>query len=122
MLSSENEQARDHCEGRAEDNRRAPLTRIAIETEAVAAAKCQEKSTVPAVRQTETHFNRALGVFRSTKRCTNTVERRSSGIMERLHAKGFISDPKSKAKSVVLSEEGEKRSRELFAKHFALER
>ena len=27
--------------------------------------------------------------------------------MERLHAKGFISDPKSKAKSVVLSEEGE---------------
>ena len=26
--------------------------------------------------------------------------------MERLHLKGFISDPKSKAKSVVLSEEG----------------
>lgn len=39
--------------------------------------------------------------------------------MERLHAKGLISDPKSKAKSVVLSEEGEKQSRELFAKHFA---
>ncbi len=38
--------------------------------------------------------------------------------MERLHAKGFISDPKSKAKSVVLSEEGERRSRELFDKHF----
>ena len=30
--------------------------------------------------------------------------------MERLHTKGFISDPKSKAKSVVLSEEGEERS------------
>ena len=41
--------------------------------------------------------------------------------MERLHLKGFISDPKSKAKSVVLSEEGERRSRELFAKHFKLE-
>jgi hypothetical protein len=40
--------------------------------------------------------------------------------MDRLHAKGYISDPKSKAKSVVLSEEGEKRSRELFTKHFAL--
>ena len=40
--------------------------------------------------------------------------------MERLHAKGFISDPKSKAKSVVLSEEGERRSRELFDKHFGL--
>ena len=34
--------------------------------------------------------------------------------MERLHTKGFISDPKSKAKSVVLSEEGEERSKELL--------
>ena len=40
--------------------------------------------------------------------------------MERLHSKGYISDPKSKAKSVVLSEEGEKRSKELFAKYFSL--
>ena len=40
--------------------------------------------------------------------------------MDRLHAKGYISDPKSKAKSVVLSEEGEKLSRELFAKYFSL--
>jgi hypothetical protein len=40
--------------------------------------------------------------------------------MERLHAKGFISDPKNKAKSVVLSEEGEKRSTELFKKYFSL--
>ena len=42
--------------------------------------------------------------------------------MERLHSKGYISDPKSKAKSVVLSEEGEKRSKELFVQHFALKR
>ena len=42
--------------------------------------------------------------------------------MERLHSKGYISDPKSKAKSVVLSEEGQKRSKELFVKHFALKR
>jgi hypothetical protein len=40
--------------------------------------------------------------------------------MERLHAKGYISDPKSKAKSVVLSEEGEKRSKQLFLKYFSL--
>jgi hypothetical protein len=40
--------------------------------------------------------------------------------MERLHSKCYISDPKSKAKSVVLSEEGEKRSKELFAKYFSL--
>jgi Domain of unknown function (DUF6429) len=42
--------------------------------------------------------------------------------MDRLHSKGYISDPKSKTKSVVLSEDGEKRSRELFAKYFSLKR
>jgi len=36
--------------------------------------------------------------------------------LDRLHAKGYISDPKSKAKSVVLSEEGERLS--LFERHF----
>jgi hypothetical protein len=40
------------------------------------------------------------------------------GAMDRLHAKGLISDPKSKAKSVVLGEEGMKRAQELFEKHF----
>jgi hypothetical protein len=39
-------------------------------------------------------------------------------VMGRLYAKGYISDPKSKAKSVVLTDEGLKRSRELFQKHF----
>lgn len=38
--------------------------------------------------------------------------------LDRLHEKGYISDPKSKAKSVVLTEEGERLSRELFARHF----
>jgi len=38
--------------------------------------------------------------------------------LDRLHAKGYISDPKSKAKSVVLSVEGFERSRELFERHF----
>ena len=42
--------------------------------------------------------------------------------MDRLHSKGYISDPKSEAKSVILSEEGEILSRELFAKHFSLKR
>ena len=40
--------------------------------------------------------------------------------MNRLHEKGFISDPKSKAKSVVVTEVGEKRARELFEKMFGL--
>ena len=39
--------------------------------------------------------------------------------LDRLHAKGYISDPKSKAKSVIMTEEGVKRARELFEKHFA---
>ena len=38
--------------------------------------------------------------------------------MDRLHQKGFISDPKNKAKSVVVTEEGQKLAKELFEKHF----
>ena len=38
--------------------------------------------------------------------------------MDRLHSQGYISDPKSKAKSVVLSPEGLERSRALFERHF----
>ncbi|WP_321476355.1 DUF6429 family protein [uncultured Paludibaculum sp.] len=39
--------------------------------------------------------------------------------LDRLHTKGYISDPKSKAKSVVLSPEGVQRARELFERNFA---
>jgi Mn-dependent DtxR family transcriptional regulator len=38
--------------------------------------------------------------------------------MDRLHQKGYISDPKGKAKSVVMTDEGAKRAKELFEKHF----
>lgn len=40
--------------------------------------------------------------------------------MDRLHEKGYISDPKSKAKSVIMTEEGARRARELFEKHFGM--
>ena len=40
--------------------------------------------------------------------------------MNRLHEKGFISDPKGKAKSVAVTEEGEKRAKELFEQIFGL--
>jgi hypothetical protein len=36
----------------------------------------------------------------------------------RLHAKGLISDPVGKAKSVAFSEQGERRSEELFRRLF----
>jgi hypothetical protein len=41
-------------------------------------------------------------------------------VADRLHEKGYIGDPKSKAKSVVLTEEGTRRSRELFLEFFGL--
>jgi hypothetical protein len=41
--------------------------------------------------------------------------------LDRLHQKGYISDPRSKAKSVVVTEKGAKRSRELFEMYFGSE-
>jgi hypothetical protein len=38
--------------------------------------------------------------------------------LNRLHEKGYISDPRSKAKSVMLSQEGARLSEGLFRKHF----
>ena len=41
-------------------------------------------------------------------------------VMDRLHEQGYISDPKSKAKSVMMTEQGAKRAQALFEKHFGL--
>lgn len=41
------------------------------------------------------------------------------GAMNRLHAKGFILDPVGKAKSVMLTEQGRKRSEAAFYRLFA---
>jgi hypothetical protein len=38
--------------------------------------------------------------------------------LDRLHQKGFIGDPKSKAKSVFVTPEGKRRSEELFQRFF----
>jgi len=40
--------------------------------------------------------------------------------MDRLHEKGFITNPATKAKSVVMTEDGYKKSEELFKKHFMI--
>ncbi len=40
-------------------------------------------------------------------------------VLDRLHEKGYISNPKSKAKSVAISEEAVKLSEELFKKNFS---
>ncbi len=39
--------------------------------------------------------------------------------LDRLHMKGYISDPKSKVKSVVVSQQGAQRAEQLFKKYFA---
>jgi len=39
-------------------------------------------------------------------------------VIDRLHEKGYISDPKSKAKSVILAQEGKDLSEELFARFY----
>ena len=39
-------------------------------------------------------------------------------VMHRLFEKGWITDPKSKAKSVMVTEEGKKVAEEMFRKHF----
>jgi len=38
--------------------------------------------------------------------------------MDRLHEKGYISDPKNKSKSVIVTEEGQNAAKELFIKLF----
>lgn len=40
--------------------------------------------------------------------------------MNRLHEKGYIGNPKTKAKSVTLTEEGERLSEAFFRKHFGV--
>lgn len=44
---------------------------------------------------------------------------RDWGALDRLHAKGMISDPRSKAKSVVLTDEGREEALRLFRALFS---
>ena len=59
----------------------------------------------------------ALTMFKD-KHCVRAWKSHDWDVMDRLHAKGYISDPKSQAKSVVMTEEGERLAQNLFARHF----
>ena len=61
-----------------------------------------------------TSFREGSGEFAATR----AWKGHDWGALNRLHQKGLISDPKRKAKSVLLSEAGEKRSEELFNQLF----
>jgi hypothetical protein len=39
-------------------------------------------------------------------------------LMDRLHARGWIADPRGRAKSVVFTEEGLRQAERLFERHF----
>lgn len=41
--------------------------------------------------------------------------------LDRLHEKGYIDNPKSKAKSVIVTEKGKKHAEELFKRYFGIE-
>ncbi len=41
--------------------------------------------------------------------------------LDRLHEKGYIGNPKSKAKSVIVTEEGREHAEELFNQYFGIE-
>ncbi len=49
---------------------------------------------------------------------TRTWKGQDWDVMDRLHKKGWIANPKGKAKSVMFTEEGLKRSQELFQAMF----
>ncbi len=54
----------------------------------------------------------------SDEKETRTWKNHQWESMDRLHEKGYISDPKGKARSVAFTEEGRKQSEELFKRHF----
>ena len=64
----------------------------------------------------------ALGVLYLTmwtdKICTRAWKNIDFEVMDRLHEKGYIADPKGKAKSVVVSEEGLEKAKQIFEKCF----
>lgn len=64
----------------------------------------------------------ALGLLYLTmttdKICTRAWKNMDFEVMDRLHEKGYIADPKSKAKSVVVTEEGREKAKEIFEKYF----
>lgn len=59
-----------------------------------------------------------LNAFRDDE-ITRTWKSFDWGAMDRLYQEGYISDPKSKAKSVVFSKDGLERAKSLFEKHFS---
>lgn len=66
----------------------------------------------------------ALAILGMTAFRDHGVERVWKGLdwdlLDLLHEKGWITDPKNKAKSVVLTEEGARLAHDFFRRHFAI--
>lgn len=54
----------------------------------------------------------------TTKISTRAWKNIDFEVMDRLHEKGYICNPKGKAKSVVVSEEGLKKAKQIFEENF----
>jgi len=62
-----------------------------------------------------------LTTFENKHRQVRAWKSHDWGVLDRLHESGYIDDPVSKAKSVVMTDEGAKRSKQLFEEHFMKE-
>jgi len=59
----------------------------------------------------------ALTMFKE-KNCVRAWKSHDWDTMDRLHAKGYIADPRSQAKSVTVTAHGELLAKQLFKQHF----
>lgn len=61
----------------------------------------------------------SLTIHDESEFCFRAWKNYDWGVLDRLHELGYIDDPKNKNKSVLLTQEGMRRSRELFDELFA---
>lgn len=58
-----------------------------------------------------------LTMFSDSEGQTRSWKNHDWDAMDRLHEKGFIGNPKSKARSVSVSADGKRRAEEMFRRH-----
>jgi hypothetical protein len=56
------------------------LARVSVRLESIAAAKRQKKAAVPAIGQTEIHFNGSFRLFGGVEGRANAIQRRSRSV------------------------------------------
>ena len=88
--------------------------RVAPPSETTAVTLDKDKIADAAIALLSISMSEDDGVFRAWKSL-------DWGVLDDLHERGWIDDPKSKAKSVVITEEGRRRALEATARLFGAE-